>query len=173
MHLRHGPDSRLDRLAALTDAVVGAIQAVAAAVLLVAVALNFANVVGRYFFSAPIEWAEEVMLFMMVGVVFLSAVAVSRQGRQIRMDVAVNFLPAAPRRFFEALSAVIEIGVAATVTVLAFPLVRALAEFDQRSQAAQLPLAIPQAFVPLGFALVALVTALRLARGIDRRVDPK
>lgn len=136
----------------------------ATATLLVAVALNFANVIGRYFFSAPIEWAEEVMLFMQVGVVFLAAVAVSREGRHIRMDVAVNLLPARARRIAEIFSQVVEITVAAAVTILAIPLVKQLAEFDQRSQAAQLPLAIPQALVPLGFALIAIAVAVRLAR---------
>ena len=136
----------------------------ATATLLVAVALNFANVIGRYFFSAPIEWAEEVMLFMQVGVVFLAAVAVSREGRHIRMDVAVNLLPARARRIAEVFSQVVEITVAAAVTILAIPLVKQLAEFDQRSQAAQLPLAIPQALVPLGFALIAIAVAVRLAR---------
>lgn len=136
----------------------------ATATLLVAVALNFANVIGRYFFSAPIEWAEEVMLFMQVGVVFLAAVAVSREGRHIRMDVAVNLLPARARRIAEIFSQVVEITVAAAVTILAIPLVKQLAQFDQRSQAAQLPLAIPQALVPLGFALIAIAVAVRLAR---------
>ena len=136
----------------------------ATATLLLAVALNFANVVGRYFFSAPIEWAEELMLFMQVGVVFLAAVAVSREGRHIRMDVAVNLLPARARRIAEIFSQVVEITVAAAVTILAIPLVKQLAEFDQRSQAAQLPLAIPQALVPLGFALIAIAVAVRLGR---------
>jgi TRAP-type C4-dicarboxylate transport system permease small subunit len=139
-------------------------QFLATATLLAAVTLNIANVIGRYFFSAPIAWAEEVMLFMMVGVVFLGAVAVSREGRHIRMDVVVNLLPSLPRRILEAMSALIEIAVAVTITVLGTPLVVQLYEFDQRSQAAQLPLAIPQALVPLGFALIALVTAFRLAR---------
>jgi C4-dicarboxylate transporter DctQ subunit len=144
--------------------VVRAMQVVATATLLAAAGLNIANVVGRYFFSAPIEWAEEVMLFMMVGVVFLAAVAVARAGNHIRMDVAVNLLPALPRRIVEVVSELVEIGVAITVTVLGAPLVVQLYEFDQRSQAAQLPLAYPQALIPLGFALIAIVTALRLAR---------
>ena len=139
-------------------------QVVATATLLAAAGLNIANVVGRYFFSAPIEWAEEVMLFMMVGVVFLAAVAVARAGNHIRMDVAVNLLPALPRRIVEVVSELVEIAVAVTVTVLGAPLVVQLYEFDQRSQAAQVPLAYPQALIPLGFALIAIVTALRLAR---------
>lgn len=146
----------------MIDAAVSAIRALATATLLAAVALNIANVVGRYFFDAPIAWAEEVMLFLQVGVVFLGAVAVSREGRHIRMDVAVDLLPPAPRRAFAYLAGLVEIGVAVAITWLAVPLVRMLWEFDQRSQAADLPLWIPQGLVPLGFALIALATAWRL-----------
>ena len=144
------------------NAAVGAIRAIATATLLAAVALNIANVVGRYFLDAPIAWAEEVMLFLQVGVVFLGAVAVSREGRHIRMDVAVDLLPPAPRRIFAYLAGLVEIAVAATITWLAVPLVRMLWEFDQRSQAADLPVWIPQGLVPLGFSLIAIATVARL-----------
>lgn len=143
---------------------VSAIRAIATATLLAAVALNIANVVGRYFLDAPIAWAEEVMLFLQVGVVFLCAVAVSHEGRHIRMDVVLELLPPLPRRVLTYLAGVAEIAVAVAVTWLAAPLVRMLWEFDQRSQAADLPLWIPQGLVPLGFALIALVTAVRLLR---------
>jgi len=143
---------------------VSAIRAIATATLLAAVALNIANVVGRYFLDAPIAWAEEVMLFLQVGVVFLCAVAVSHEGRHIRMDVVLELLPPLPRRVLTYLAGVVEIAVAIAVTWLAAPLVRMLWEFDQRSQAADLPLWIPQGLVPLGFALIALVTAVRLLR---------
>lgn len=143
---------------------VSAIRAIATATLLAAVALNIANVVGRYFLDAPIAWAEEVMLFLQVGVVFLCAVAVSHEGRHIRMDVVLELLPPLPRRVLTCLAGVAEIAVAIAVTWLAAPLVRMLWEFDQRSQAADLPLWIPQGLVPLGFALIALVTAVRLLR---------
>lgn len=143
---------------------VSAIRAIATATLLAAVALNIANVVGRYFLDAPIAWAEEVMLFLQVGVVFLCAVAVSHEGRHIRMDVVLELLPPLPRRVLTYLAGVAEIAVAVAVTWLAAPLVRMLWEFDQRSQAADLPLWIPQGLVPLGFALIALVTAARLLR---------
>ena len=164
MHLRLGADPWLDRLAALIDGVVRGVQVLATATLLAAVALNFVNIVGRYAFNAPIAWAEEVLLFMQVGVVFLGAVAVSREGRHIRMDVAVNLLPPGPLRIAEVVSQVVELVVAVAVTWLAFPLIRQLAEFDQRSQAAQVPLYVPQALVPLGFTLIAVAVLVRLAR---------
>jgi TRAP-type C4-dicarboxylate transport system permease small subunit len=59
------------RAAGWIGALVSFIQALTAVLLLVAVALNFANIVGRYVFSAPIASAEEVMLFLLVGIVFL------------------------------------------------------------------------------------------------------
>ena len=51
------------------------------------------DVVGRYCFSASIYWAEEVMLFLMVGCVFLGNGVVAWSGRQIRMDVVVGMMP--------------------------------------------------------------------------------
>jgi C4-dicarboxylate transporter DctQ subunit len=150
-------------VARIVAAIDVATQHLATVTLLLAVVLNFTNVVGRYGFSAPIAWAEEVMLFMMVGIVFLGAVAVSREGRHIRMDVIVTLMPPAWQQRFDKLAAVVEIAVAAAVTYLAYPLVHMLAMFDQRSQAAELPLYIPQSLIPIGFALMAIVTAARLA----------
>ena len=66
--------------------------------LLVAVALNFANIIGRYVFFSPIASAEEIMLFLFVGTVFLGNSVVGWRGQQLRMDVFVHALPARLRR---------------------------------------------------------------------------
>ena len=73
---------------------VALIQALTAVLLLVSVPLNFANIVGRYVFSAPIASAEEVMLFLLVGIVFLGNSVVGYEGKQLRMDVLLQALPA-------------------------------------------------------------------------------
>ncbi|MGB6341420.1 MAG: TRAP transporter small permease subunit, partial [Xanthobacteraceae bacterium] len=44
-------------------------RTVAAVCLISSVAINFANIIGRYIFSISIPWAEEIMLFLMVGCV--------------------------------------------------------------------------------------------------------
>jgi hypothetical protein len=49
----------------------GGILVLSAISLLIAVALNLANIVGRYVFFSPIASAEEIMLFLSVGTVFL------------------------------------------------------------------------------------------------------
>src|SRR5262249_33508327 len=84
-------------------------RALAAIFLLSSVAINFANIIGRYFFSVSIPWAEEIMLFLMVGCVFTGCCAVAWDGRQIRMDVVVSMLPPKLRQLIEILSELVMI----------------------------------------------------------------
>ena len=83
----------IEKLLRLVRALVAVIGVLSGVLLVASVALNFANVVGRYFFNASIPWAEEAMLFLMVGCVFLGNGVVAWSGRQIRMDVVVRMLP--------------------------------------------------------------------------------
>ena len=102
------------------------------------------------------------MLFLMVGCVFTGCCAVAWEGRQIRMDVIIAMLPAKVRDFFHLLSELVLIASAVAVTAFAWPVIVQLAEFDERSQAANFPLVIPQAMVPIGYTLMALLVAVRL-----------
>ncbi|MFZ0722178.1 MAG: TRAP transporter small permease [Xanthobacteraceae bacterium] len=137
-------------------------RAAAAIFLITSVAINFANIIGRYFFSISIPWAEEIMLFLMVGCVFTGCCAVAWEGRQIRMDVVVNMLPPKLRELVNVFSELVLITTAIAVTVFAWPVISDLAAFDERSQAANFPLVIPQAMVPIGYTLMGLLVAIRL-----------
>src|SRR5580698_7172639 len=137
-------------------------RTVAGICLIGSVAINFANIIGRYFFSISIPWAEEIMLFLMVGCVFTGCCAVAWEGRQIRMDVVLGMLPPQLREFFNVLGELVMIATAAAVTIFAWPVITQLAAFDERSQAANFPLVIPQAMVPIGYSLMGLLVAVRL-----------
>ena len=137
-------------------------RAAAGVFLISSVAINFANIIGRYFFSVSIPWAEEIMLFLMVGCVFTGCCAVAWEGRQIRMDVIIAMMPAKVHDLFHLLSDLVLIAAAAAVTAFAWPVITQLAAFDERSQAADFPLVIPQAMVPIGYTLMALLVAVRL-----------
>jgi len=143
-------------------ALAAVVLALAAISLLAAVALNLANIIGRYVFFSPIASAEEVMLFLFVGTVFLGNSYVGWKGRQIRMDVFLHALPAAWRRWFDVLADVTVIVVSIVIIVVGWPAIQMLAEFDQRSQVADIPLVLPQALIPVGLALNALFVAVRL-----------
>ena len=150
------------RPAAWAGVLVASVQGLTAVLLLLAVALNFANIVGRYAFSAPIASAEEVMLFLLVGIVFLGNSVVGFAGKQLGMDVVLQALPARLRHGLEVLADVTMIAVCVALIVLGWPAIEMLAEFDQRSQAADIPLWIPQALVPIGLGLNAFLVAVRL-----------
>ena len=139
-----------------------AIQGLTAVLMLIAVALNTANIVGRYVFFRPIASAEEIMLFLLVGTVFLGNAMVAFEGKQLRMDVILRALRPAWRRALDVAADLTMIAVCVILIVLGWPAVQMLAEFDQRSEAAEIPLAIPQALVPIGLGLNALLVGVRL-----------
>jgi C4-dicarboxylate transporter, DctQ subunit len=144
-------------------------RAIAGITLFASVLLNFANVIGRYFFSVSISWAEEAMLFLMVGCVFFGSCAVAWQNRQIRMDVILGMMPPKVRELLNLLAELAFIATAVTLTVFAWPVIADLAAFDERSEAANFPLVIPQGMVPLGLAVMAILVAVRLlTRGRTR-----
>jgi TRAP-type C4-dicarboxylate transport system permease small subunit len=152
----------LDRVVIGVRWLVAMTRTMAAVFLIASVGINSGNIIGRYFFSVSIPWAEEMMLFLMVGCVFTGCCAVAWDGRQIRMDVVLVMLPPKLRELIDVVSEVVMIAAAAAVTIFAWPVITQLAEFDERSQAANFPLVVPQAMVPIGYTLMALVVAVRL-----------
>jgi TRAP-type C4-dicarboxylate transport system permease small subunit len=152
-------------------ALLAVIRVLSGMLLVGSVAINFANVVGRYFFSVSIPWAEEAMLFLMVGCVFLGNGLVAWSGRQIRMDVIVGMMPPRVREALDLFSELLFIATAITIVVFAWPVIRDLAAFDQRSQAADIPLVIPQAMVPIGLSIMAFLVAVRLITGNRRKAS--
>src|SRR3954449_5140412 len=147
---------------------VSALRVLAGALLIASVALNFANVIGRYCFSASIYWAEEVMLFLMVGCVFLGNGVVAWSGRQLRMDVIVAMMPAQVQKVLALVAELTFIVVAVAIVVFAWPVIRDLWLFDQRSQSAELPMVIPQIMIPIGLSIMAFLVVVRLLTGGHR-----
>lgn len=158
----------IDQLLRGAQAVVAVLRVVAGVLLAASVLLNFANVVLRYFFNASIFWAEEIMLFLMVGCVFLGNGVVAWSGRQLRMDVIVAMMPARLQKALALLSELVLVTVAIAIVVFSAPVIRDLYNFDQRSQSAELPMVIPQAMIPIGLAIMAILVVIRLITGGDR-----
>lgn len=148
-------------MAVIKTLIVG-IEGLTAILMLIAVALNAANIVGRYVFFRPIASAEEIMLFLLVGIVFLGNALVGFEGKQLRMDVILHALAPPWRRALDVAADLTMIAVCTILIVLGWPAVQMLAEFDQRSQAAEIPMVIPQALVPIGLGLNAFLVSVRL-----------
>jgi TRAP-type C4-dicarboxylate transport system permease small subunit len=146
-------------------ALLAMLRVLAGVLLCASILLNFANVIGRYFFSTSIYWAEEVMLYLMVACVFLGNGVVAWSGRQLRMDVVVKMMPARLETALALFSELVFIAVAVVIVVFAAPVIRDLWLFDQRSQSADVPMVIPQIMVPIGLAIMAALVAIRLLTG--------
>jgi TRAP-type C4-dicarboxylate transport system permease small subunit len=130
--------------------------------LVAGIALNFTNIVGRYVFASPLPWAEEVMLYLMLALVFFGAGAISLRGRHIRMDIALAMFPARWRPYFDLLADLAFLAAGGTVIYLGVPVVMQFADFDQRSEAADIPVWIPHSAIPLGMAVMILATLVRM-----------
>jgi TRAP-type C4-dicarboxylate transport system permease small subunit len=144
------------------NALMATLRVAAGTMLVASVGINFINIIGRYVFSTSITWAEEAMLFLMIGCVFLGAGPVGYLGRHIRMDVVVLALPPRARKFFEIFSDVVTVFTCVMLAIFAWPVVSMLAELNERSDTANIPLAIPQAALPIGLLLTAFLIVVRL-----------
>ncbi|MFY9761534.1 MAG: TRAP transporter small permease [Xanthobacteraceae bacterium] len=144
------------------NALIVVLRIAAGTMLMLSVAINFANIIGRYVFSVSLYWAEEAMLFLMIGCVFLGASQAGWLGRHIRMDVVISLLPPRARKAFDVLSDIVTIATCIAVAVFAWPVMTMFYELEQRSEAANIPLVIPQSAVPIGLILMAVLIAVRL-----------
>jgi TRAP-type C4-dicarboxylate transport system permease small subunit len=120
-----------------------------------AVCLNFANVVGRYVLGQAIFGADEIQTYMMVWMAFLGAVVVGWRNAHLRMDVLVRALPQAVQTALRIVELALLIATASLVATQSWKFVITMAELDRRSDAANIPMSIPHAAVAIGFTLIA------------------
>ena len=132
------------------------------ALMLVIVALNAVNIVLRYFFRAPLSWAEEAMLYLMIFGVYVGAISVAWQQAHIRIDAVLDFAPPARRKVLEIVSTLVLAAVLVPVVLASFRVVSLLFDFDQRSDALHLPMWIPQSVIPISLLLIVLMSLLRI-----------
>jgi len=138
-------------------------------ILLVAIAINFANIVGRYVFLAPLSWAEEVLSFLVIWGVCLGASAVTYDRRHLSMDVLVGTYPPMLRRMLDGLILAAIIGFCGFASIQAWQIVKIMAANGQVSITAEIPMTVPYAGFVVGFAMIVLAAIAEL---IARRIDP-
>lgn len=129
------------------------------------IGVNFANVVGRYFFGAPIFWAEEAMIFLVIWAVFLGFVAVTAKGEHLKMDLLAQRLPSRAQAVLNRLGLLLGVAVMLFLALQSGASLERLWRFGMRSIALDIPMVIPHAAVPVGFVFSAIATAILLFRG--------
>ncbi len=134
-------------------------------ILLVAIAINFANIVGRYVFSAPLPWAEEVLSFLVIWGVGLGASAVTYDRRHLVMDLFSARFPPRVRAFVDGLTLIAVVGFCGFACIQASKIVVIMAQNGQVSITASVPMTIPYAAFVAGFGLI---SAAAIADAIHR-----
>ena len=129
--------------------------------ILAGIAVNFANVIGRYVFLQPIIWADEAMVYIMVWTVFIGAVLVSFEGQHLKMDFFSIMLPSPWKEIINGIAAASFLAVCVFVVPQTWTVLKLLWNFGQRSVVAEIPLVIPHFALLLGFVLMFLAVVLR------------
>jgi TRAP-type C4-dicarboxylate transport system permease small subunit len=155
-------DTVLDRVARV-------IELVLAIAFILAVVLNFTNVVGRYVFGVALLGSDEVQVFVMVAMTFLGAAVVTRRNQHLRMDVLVRYMPERVRWLLRIAEQVLLIVLAAFVLSQSWFYAGQMLRIGRSSDMAGVPMWIPHSFVALGFALMLLIACWRLVSVASRR----
>ncbi|MCY4191392.1 MAG: TRAP transporter small permease [Rhodospirillaceae bacterium] len=135
--------------------------ATAAALGLVAIGVNFANVIGRYAFSAPIVWAEELLRYALIWIVYLGAIMVTWRFEHLSVDIFVRSRGPVMRKALRIAFDVSLLATSAIVILTAINVVGLLRMLGKTSVIMGLPLEVPHFAVLFGFAMQVLAVIWR------------
>jgi TRAP-type C4-dicarboxylate transport system permease small subunit len=146
------------------DSAATAVTRVLGCAVLAAVALNLANVVGRYGFGRALLGAEELQVFISIWVTFLGAAVLAWRDQHLRMDVLLDQAGSTGRKTQRFIEHTLTAVLAAFVAVTSWTYTIDIADLGQVSDGSDVPMWIPHAAVPVGFTLIAVIAAGRLVQ---------
>ena len=144
------------------DHVARVIELALALAFILAVLLNFTNVIGRYLLGVSLLGSDEVQVFIMVAMTFLGAAVVTRRNRHLRMDALVRFMPAPVQVALSITEQLLLLVLAGFVLTQSYTYTRQMFQFGRTSDMAGVPMWIPHGTVVLGFGLILVVVIGRI-----------
>ena len=138
---------------------------------LIAVVLNFVNVIGRYVFGMPVFWAEEALTFTIIWIVFLVVGSITYRGAHLNMDLLYSRMPAR-------LQLIIRIAIALSLVVCAvytamqsWAVVKLHYLTHGVTAGTNIPLVVPHSALLFGFGFMAAAVIVRLPSYISGKFD--
>ena len=141
-----------------------------AGLLIVIVAIIFTNVVGRYFFRAPLRWSDEVAQFLFLWLSYLGALAALMSGRHYSVPNLIDMLPVKGRLAAKTLSDLIVLAMLAVLFWYGVKLVDLL--HYQRSPTIDLPIYYVYAALPLSSFLMFITVVLQIVNRLRGGLEP-
>jgi len=128
------------------------------------------SVVLRYIFGEPQVWTDELVSFWLVAIVMLGAADVLRRGEHIGIDLVTNLLPPHMQTWADVWGLVSVIIFSIVLSISGWKMVDFSWSVGLLSDGyLELPMWIPQTFIPIGFALMGLAALHRLLQKISAR----
>ncbi|MEM7717641.1 MAG: TRAP transporter small permease [Pseudomonadota bacterium] len=128
-----------------------------ALIVISAVVLNFANILGRYVFSRAIVGAEEILIYQMVAIVFLGTIVVTLKDSHLRMSMLVDVASTKARAAMRRLEWFILALVTGFVSWIASNVSLQMRGFGQKSLIADIPMWLPHGVIALGLGASAAI----------------
>jgi TRAP-type C4-dicarboxylate transport system permease small subunit len=139
--------------------------------LLVAIAINFANVIGRYVFGTAIFWTEEVLVFIVVWSVFVAAASTAYRGGHLCMDLFSARFQHPWKELINGAVAGLFIACGVFAVVQSYQVVSLHIRTGAVSLAAGAPLTIPHSALLVGFVLMVLAVIYRVRAYVNGKFD--
>jgi len=124
---------------------------------------TFGNVILRYAFNSPIQWAEEFSRYAFIWVVFLGAAACSKRKTHIAIDALTLLAPPRLRQFLALVVQGVVLVLTAAVAYYGWVLCRLA---TQATSTLNIPQYVVYLVVPLSAALIFVHTAIDLRRDL-------
>jgi TRAP-type C4-dicarboxylate transport system permease small subunit len=139
--------------------------------LLVAIAINISNVVGRYVFSHPVDWAEEVLIYVIVWAVFISLGSITYQGIHLRMDLLVLSMKGWLQILLGGLTAILMVACSIFMLIQTSRILLLYLGNGETSMGAKIPLVYPHTALLVGFAGLAAAAIIRFRCYLTGKFD--
>jgi C4-dicarboxylate transporter, DctQ subunit len=137
--------------------------------MLVGVAINITNVIGRYLFGYAFFWAEEIMVFITIWGVFIGLAAITYKGDYLNMDLFSRAVTGRARMVLNGIIALVLLACCTYMIMQSYRVVSMLAQAGQVSVSASVPKQIPHAALLAGFILTVLAVIVRIRSYITGR----
>jgi C4-dicarboxylate transporter DctQ subunit len=127
--------------------------------------VSFYGVITRYIFRKPPDWAEEVVIYMIIWAVFITASILAQEKGHVAATLIVERFSMKTRRYLAVFNGVVAFAFCVAVSILGIKIVSAAYGNDERSLTAlRFPVWIAYLSVSTGCTLVAVRYVVGLYR---------
>ncbi|MDB5602015.1 MAG: hypothetical protein JWN71_4059 [Xanthobacteraceae bacterium] len=161
--------TQISGLEHLCDRIAFYVERILALALILGIALNFINGMGRYLTGFTLSGADEIEIYILIWIAFLGAAVVTWRRQHLRMDVLVNACGPAIRKGVAVLEAIVMLAVALLVFWQSLLYVKRVFDFGAVSDIARVPTWIPHSAIFICFGAIAMIVVIQGVQAIKRR----